>query len=247
MELKGKTAVVTGGYSGIGRAVCEKLASLGADIAIVGIGREEDKTAAVEAVAALGVKVEAYDCDVSDFSAGEGVIKTIIEQFGKIDILVNNAGITRDKLMLNMTEQEFDAVINVNLKGAFNMTKHVYKPFMRRRSGRIVNLASIVGINGNAGQANYCASKAGVIGLTKAVAKELAGRGVTVNAVAPGYIDTPMTQALSDKVKDEIAAMIPMKRRGLPEDVANVIAFLCSDYASYVTGEVIRVDGGIAM
>ena len=247
MDLKGKVAVVTGGYSGIGRAVSVKLASLGAEIAIVGIGREEDKQESVKAVSDLGVKVEAYDCDVSNFEAGDEVVKKIIEDFSKIDILVNNAGITRDKLMLNMTEAEFDAVIAVNLKGAFNMTKHVYKPFMRQRSGRIVNLASIVGINGNAGQANYCASKAGVIGLTKAVAKEHAARGVTVNAVAPGYIDTPMTQALSDKVKDEIASQIPMKRRGLPEDVANVIAFLCSDYASYVTGEVIRVDGGIAM
>ncbi len=247
MNFKEKIAVITGGYSGIGRAVAEKLASKGADIALVGIGSEEDKAAALKAVENFGVKAKAYDCDVSDFSAGESVIKQIIEDFGKIDFLINNAGITRDKLMLNMTEAEFDAVINVNLKGAFNMTKHVYKPFMRQRSGRIVNLASIVGINGNAGQANYCASKAGVIGLTKAVAKELAARGVTVNAVAPGYIDTPMTQALSDKVKDEIASQIPMKRRGLPEDVANVIAFLCSDYASYVTGEVIRVDGGIAM
>lgn len=247
MNFMGKTAVITGGYSGIGRAVAEKLASKGADIALVGIGSDDDKQAALRAVGDLGVKVEAYDCDVSDFAAGEAVIKQIIEEFGKIDILINNAGITRDKLMLNMTEAEFDAVIAVNLKGAFNMTKHVYKPFMRQRSGRIVNLASIVGLNGNAGQANYCASKAGVIGMTKAVAKELAARNVTVNAVAPGYIDTPMTQALSDKVKDEIAAMIPMKRRGLPEDVANVIAFLCSDYASYVTGEVIRVDGGIAM
>lgn len=247
MNFSGKTAVITGGYSGIGRAVAEKLASKGADIALVGIGSDEDKQAALKAVGDLGVKVEAYDCDVSDFAAGEAVIKQIIDEYGKIDILINNAGITRDKLMFNMTEAEFDAVIAVNLKGAFNMTKHVYKPFMRQRSGRIVNLASIVGLNGNAGQANYCASKAGVIGMTKAVAKELAARNVTVNAVAPGYIDTPMTQALSDKVKDEIAAMIPMKRRGLPEDVANVIAFLCSDYASYVTGEVIRVDGGIAM
>ena len=247
MDFTGKTAVITGGYSGIGRAVSEKLASFGADIALVGIGSEDDKNAALEAIKALGVKVQAYDCDVSDFAAGDAVIKQVIADFGKIDILVNNAGITRDKLMLNMPEEDFDAVINVNLKGAFNMTKHVYKPFMRQRSGRIVNVASIVGINGNAGQANYSASKAGVIGLTKSVARELAARGVTCNAVAPGYIDTAMTQALSDKVKDEISASIPMKRRGLPEDVANVITFLCSDMASYVTGEVIRVDGGIAM
>ncbi len=247
MDFKNKVAVVTGGYSGIGRCVSEKLASFGADIALVGIGREEDKNEALKAVEALGVKVKAYDLDVSDFEAGEAVIKEIISDFGKIDILVNNAGITRDKLMLNMAEADFDAVINVNLKGVYNMTKHVYKPFMRQRSGRIVNMASIVGINGNAGQANYSASKAGVIGLTKSVARELAARGVTVNAVAPGYIDTPMTQALSDKVKEEISAAIPMKRRGLPEDVANVVAFLCSDLAAYVTGEVIRVDGGIAM
>ena len=247
MNLSGKTAVITGGYSGIGRKTAEKLASLGADIALVGIGSEDDKNAALASIAELGVKVKAYDCDVSDFAAGEAVVNEIITEFGKIDILVNNAGITRDKLMLNMSEDEFDAVIRVNLKGAFNMTKHVYKPFMRQRGGRIVNVASIVGINGNAGQANYAASKAGVIGMTKSVARELAARGVTVNAVAPGYIDTAMTQALSDKIKDEIAASIPMKRRGQPEDVANVIAFLCSDYASYVTGEVIRVDGGIAM
>lgn len=247
MDFKNKVAVVTGSYSGIGRCVSEKLASLGADIGLVGIGRDEDKAEALKAVEALGVKVKAYDLDVSDFEAGEAVIKEIISEFGKIDILVNNAGITRDKLMLNMAEADFDAVINVNLKGVYNMTKHVYKPFMRQRSGRIVNMASIVGINGNAGQANYSASKAGVIGLTKSVARELAARGVTVNAVAPGYIDTPMTQALSDKVKEEISASIPMKRRGLPEDVANVVAFLCSDLAAYVTGEVIRVDGGIAM
>ena len=164
-----------------------------------------------------------------------------------IDILVNNAGIVRDKLVLKMEEADFDAVINVNLKGTFNMIKHTYTHFMKKRAGRIVNVASVVGINGNAGQANYSASKAGVIGLTKSVAKELAGRGVTANAVAPGYIITDMTNALSDKVKDAIEASIPMKKRGLPEDVANAISFLCSDDASYITGEVIRVDGGMAM
>lgn len=247
MNFENKTALVTGGYSGIGRAVAEKLACLGADIALVGIGRDEDKSQALKAIESIGVRVKAYDCDVSDFAQSESAVKSVVEDFGKIDFLINNAGICRDKLVLNMEESDFDAVISVNLKGAFNMIKHTYRMFMRQRSGRIVNVASIVGLNGNAGQANYSASKAGVIGVTKSVARELAPRGVTVNAVAPGYIDTAMTQALSDKIKDEIAASIPMKRRGKPEDVANVIAFLCSDSASYVTGEVIRVDGGIAM
>lgn len=247
MDFKNKVAVVTGGYSGIGRCVCEKLASLGADIAIVGIGREEDKAEALKAVEALGVKVKAYDCDVSNFEAGEAVVKEIISEFGKIDILVNNAGITRDKLMLNMPEEDFDAVINVNLKGAFNMTKHVYKPFMRQRSGRIVNVASIVGINGNAGQANYSASKAGIIGLTKSAARELGSRGITVNAIAPGYIDTDMTSVLSDKVKEAILAEIPLKRIGTPEDIAAAAVFLAGDDASYITGQVLEVGGGMGL
>ena len=194
-----------------------------------------------------GTKVEQYFCDVSDFEASQKVVEQVIEEFGGIDFLINNAGITRDKLILNMEEKDFDAVIGVNLKGTFNMIKHTYKHFMKKRFGRIVSTSSIVGLNGNAGQANYSASKAGIIGLTKSVAKELAGRGVTANAVAPGYIGTDMTNVLSDKVKDAMKAQIPAKRIGTPEDVANVVAFLCSDEASYVTGEVIRVDGGLAM
>ena len=244
MNFEGKVAVVTGGYSGIGKAIAETLAKDGADIALVGLGPKEE---ALESIGSMGVKVKAYDCDVSDFEKSGNVITEILADFGRIDFLVNNAGICKENLVLKMDESDFDAVISVNLKGAFNMIKHTYKMFMKQRSGRIVNMASIVGLNGNAGQANYSASKAGLIGVTKSVAKELAARNVTVNAIAPGYIDTAMTQALSDKVKDEIAATIPMKRRGKPEDVANVVKFLCSDMAAYVTGEVIRVDGGIAM
>ena len=245
--LKDKTAVVTGASRGIGLAVAKKLASQGANIAILYVGKEEEGENAKKEVEALGVKVGLYYCDVSSFNESKETVEKIIEEFGGIDILVNNAGIVRDKLVLKMEEADFDAVINVNLKGTFNMIKHTYTHFMKKRAGRIVNVASVVGINGNAGQANYSASKAGVIGLTKSVAKELAGRGVTANAVAPGYIITDMTNALSDKVKDAIEASIPMKKRGLPEDVANAISFLCSDDASYITGEVIRVDGGMAM
>lgn len=244
MNFENKVALVTGAYTGIGKAVAEKLASLGADVALVGLGNSET---AVEEVSKYGTKVAAYDCDVSDFEKSGEVVETIIKDFGKIDFVINNAGITRDNLVLKMTEADFDAVINVNLKGAFNMIKHTYKPFMKQRSGRIVSVSSIVGLGGNAGQVNYSASKAGIIGMTKSAAKELAGRGVTVNAVAPGFIETDMTAALPEKVREEMAAAIPMKHCGKPEDIANVIAFLCSDYASYVTGEVIRVDGGMAM
>ena len=247
MNFENKTAVVTGGSRGIGLAIAEKLAEKGANIAILYVGAEEEAINAKETLAKYNTKVEYYLCDVSDFEASKKVVDTVIEEFGGIDFLINNAGITRDKLVLNMEEADFDAVIGVNLKGTFNMIKHTYKYFMKKRYGRIVSTSSIVGLNGNAGQANYSASKAGIIGLTKSVAKELAGRGVTVNAVAPGYIATDMTNALSDKVKDSMKAQIPAKRIGTTDNVANVVAFLCSDEASYVTGEVIRVDGGLAM
>ena len=247
MNFENKTAVVTGGSRGIGLAIAKKLAAGGANIAVLYVGDEAEGQNAVEELRAMGAKAEAYFCDVSDFEASKKVVDAVIGEFGGIDILINNAGITRDKLVLNMDEKDFDAVINVNLKGTFNMIKHTYKHFMKKRAGRIVSTSSIVGLNGNAGQANYAASKAGIIGLTKSVARELAGRNVTVNAVAPGYIGTDMTNALSDKVKETMKAQIPAKRIGTPEDVANVVAFLCSDEAAYVTGEVIRVDGGLAM
>ena len=247
MNFENKTAVITGGSRGIGLAIAKKLASNGANIAILYVGDESEGINAKNELLEYGTKVEQYFCDVSDFEASKEVIDKVIEEFGGVDFLINNAGITRDKLVLNMDEKDFDAVINVNLKGTFNMIKHTYKHFMKKRFGRIVSTSSIVGLNGNAGQANYSASKAGIIGLTKSVAKELAGRGVTVNAVAHGYIGTDMTNALSDKVKDAMKAQIPAKRIGTPEDVANVVAFLCSDDAAYVTGEVIRVDGGLAM
>ncbi|WP_294909210.1 3-oxoacyl-[acyl-carrier-protein] reductase [uncultured Ruminococcus sp.] len=247
MDFTNKTAVVTGGSRGIGLAIATKLAQGGANIAILYVGDESEGIKAKEELSQYGTKVEQYFCDVSDFEASQKVVEQVIEEFGGIDFLINNAGITRDKLILNMDEKDFDAVIGVNLKGTFNMIKHTYKHFMKKRFGRIVSTSSIVGLNGNAGQANYSASKAGIIGLTKSVAKELAGRGVTANAVAPGYIGTDMTNVLSDKVKDAMKAQIPAKRIGTPEDVANVVAFLCSDEAAYVTGEVIRVDGGLAM
>jgi 3-oxoacyl-[acyl-carrier protein] reductase len=247
MNFENKTAVITGGSRGIGLAIAKKLAEGGANIAVLYVGDETEGKAAKAELEQYGTKVEQYFCDVSDFEKSKAVCEQVIAEFGKVDILINNAGITRDKLVLNMDEKDFDAVINVNLKGTFNMIKHFYKHFMKNRGGRIVSTSSIVGLIGNAGQANYSASKAGIIGLTKSVARELAGRNVTVNAVAPGYIGTDMTNVLPDKVKETMKAQIPAKRIGTPEDVANVVAFLCSDEAAYVTGEVIRVDGGLAI
>ena len=245
-SLEGKTALVTGASYGIGFAIASGMAKAGATIVFNDIKQElVDK--GIAAYKEAGIEAHGYVCDVTNEDAVNEMVAKIAKEVAPIDILVNNAGITRDKLVLNMDEKDFDAVINVNLKGTFNMIKHTYKHFMKKRYGRICSTASIVGLTGNAGQANYSASKAGIIGLTKSVAKELAGRGVTANAVAPGYIATDMTSVLSDKVKDAMKAQIPAKRIGTPDDVADVVAFLCSDDAAYVTGEVIRVDGGLAM
>ena len=247
MKLEGKVALVTGGSRGIGFATCKKLASEGATIIITDICDSEKAAPAIKELEDMGAVAKFYQSDVSNMESVQATVDSVIEEFGGIDILVNNAGITRDMLVLKMEDSDFSSVIDINLKGPYNMIKATYKQFMKRRSGRIISLASVVGLTGNAGQANYSASKAGIIGLTKSVAKELGARGVTVNAVAPGYIATEMTEVLSDKVKKSFEASIPMRRRGTPEDVANVICFLASDDAAYVTGEVIRIDGGLAM
>lgn len=243
--LNGKTAVVTGGGSGIGRATALKLASDGANIVIIHMDPEEKAAEVVSEVEALGVKAKAIRMDVSDFDLVKETIDGIIEEFGTIDILINCAGITRDGLIAMMKEDGFDSVIGVNLKGTFNMIRHATPYFMKQKSGCIVNVSSVSGIIGNPGQANYSTSKAGVIGLTKSTAKELVGRGVRCNAVAPGFIATDMTANLSKNNK--LVDMIPMKRMGTADEVADVICFLASDAAKYVTGEVIKVDGGIAM
>lgn len=245
--LENMTAVVTGGSRGIGRAIALAMAQEGANVAILYAGNREAAEKTEQEIAQLGGKVRAYQCDVSSFEETETVTKQILEEFGQVDILVNNAGIVRDGFLLSMKEEAFNAVIDTNLKGAFHMIRHLYSHMMRKRSGRIINISSIVGLTGNAAQANYAAAKAGVIGLTKSTAKELAGRGVTCNAIAPGYIQSDMTDAMPEKAKEAIASQIPMKRTGLPQDVANLAVFLAGPGASYITGEVIRVDGGLAM
>lgn len=245
--LKGKTAVITGGSRGIGRAIALKMAECGADVAIVYAGNEAAAMEACDLIGSLGVKAKAYRCDVSDYTKTEQTVKSILNEFGGIDILVNNAGIVKDGLMLSLKEEDFDAVLDTNLKGAFHMIKHTYRQFMKKRSGRIINITSVSGITGNAGQTNYSSAKAGLIGLTKSVAKELAGRNITCNAIAPGFIITDMTAALSEPVKESIVNAIPLKRMGTPRDIANLAAFLAGDEAGYITGEVIKVDGGLCM
>lgn len=245
--LKEKNAIVTGGSRGIGKAIAIALAKNGASVAIIYSGNHEAADETIKEIIALGVNGIAYRCDVSSFEDTKIITNQIIEDFGAVDILVNNAGITRDGLMLTMSEESFDQVINTNLKGSFHMIRHLYPMFIKQRKGRIINISSVAGIMGNAGQTNYSSAKAGIIGLTKSVAKELAGRGVTCNAIAPGFIETDMTAGLTDRVKEAAVQQIPLKRIGKAEEVANLAIFLASDQSSYITGEVIRIDGGLSM
>ena len=246
-NLTGKVALVTGASRGIGRAIALKLSDEGAKIAINfagNIAKAEEVKAEIES---RGGEALLTQGNVNDLEVVNGIVKKIVETWGTVDILINNAGITRDNLLIKMSESDFDEVIATNLKGVFNCTKAVARMMMKQRSGRIVNLASVVGLTGNAGQANYAAAKAGIIGFTKSAAKELATRGVTVNAIAPGFINTDMTAKLSEKIREETLNQIPMAKFGTPEDVANLAAFLVSDKAAYITGQVINVDGGLAM
>lgn len=247
MELSGKTALVTGAGRGIGAAIAKKLADKGATVIINYSGNAKAAQDTLDDIAADGNKAEIYKCNVADYEEVEQMIQYVVQKYKKIDILINNAGITRDGLIMRMSEKDFDDVIDVNLKGTFNCIRHVARQMIKQRCGRIVNMSSVVGIAGNAGQVNYAASKAGVIGITKSAAKELAARGITVNAIAPGYIDTDMTRVLSDDIKDGIVSQIPLKRMGQVSDIADAAVFLVSDRASYITGQVLSVDGGMNM
>lgn len=250
MNLKGKYALVTGGSQGIGKAICLKLASLGANVAINYLDVANNHEIALETlkeVEAYGVKAMIVSGNVADFESSKVMFDNVMEEFNRIDILVNNAGITKDSLMLRMKESDFDSVIDVNLKGTWNCMKHVTRIMTKQRYGKIISMASVVGVVGNVGQVNYSASKAGIIGMTKSLARELANRNVTVNAIAPGFIQTAMTDVLSDVIKEDLIRSIPMHSLGQAEDVANAVAFLASDESRYITGQVIHVDGGMAM
>ncbi|MEF9863434.1 MAG: 3-oxoacyl-[acyl-carrier-protein] reductase [Christensenellaceae bacterium] len=239
------TALVTGASRGIGKAIALRLAQAGNNIIVNYLFDNEDFAGTVKEIEALGVKAKAIKADVSCFSQVESMMKQIVEEFGSIDILVNNAGITKDGLLARMKEADFDAVINVNLKSVFNCCRNAVPYMMKQRSGRIISMASVVGLSGQAGQTNYAASKAGIIGFTKSLAKEIGSRGITVNAIAPGFVQTPMTDALGDKAKEEILSQVPLKRGGTVEDIANAVAFLAGAESSYITGQVLSVNGGM--
>lgn len=245
--LLGKVALVTGASRGIGRATALELAKHGANVVVNYAGSKDKAEEVVAEIQALGREAYAAQADVADSEAVQAMVKEAIERFGSLDILVNNAGITRDNLMMRMKEEDFDAVVNTNLKGVFNCSKAVMRQMMKQRAGRIINLASVVAVLGNAGQANYVAAKAGVIGLTKSMARELASRNVTVNAVAPGFIETDMTDVLTEEVKTEMLKQVPLGKLGQPEQIAKVVRFLASDDANYMTGQTIHVDGGMVM
>jgi 3-oxoacyl-[acyl-carrier protein] reductase len=245
MLLKGKTAIITGGARGIGKAIAQKFASEGANVAITDIVVDDAAQAFVKELEAAGVKAKAYVSNAANFAETQTVVNEIQKDFGQIDVLVNNAGITKDTLLMRMTEEQWDAVITVNLKSVFNYTKAVQMIMLKQKGGSIINMSSVVGVGGNAGQSNYSASKAGMIGFTKSIAKELGSRGIRSNAIAPGFIITDMTHKLPDEVRNEWINRIPLKRGGTPEDVANVALFLASDLSSYVTGQVIPVCGGM--
>ncbi|GIN61494.1 3-oxoacyl-[acyl-carrier-protein] reductase FabG [Robertmurraya siralis] len=247
MKIEGKNALVTGASRGIGREIALELARQGANVAVNYAGSEKMANDVVDEIKSLGREAFAVQADVADGDAVSNMMKRVIEQFGSIDILVNNAGITRDNLLMRMKEEDWDAVIDTNLKGVFLCTKAVTRQMMKQRSGRIINISSIVGVGGNAGQANYVAAKAGVIGLTKTTAKELASRGITVNAVAPGFITTDMTDQLNEEMKAEMLKQIPLARLGEPQDIAKVVAFLASEESRYMTGQTLHVDGGMIM
>jgi len=244
--LDGKVALVTGSGRGIGKAVALKLAKEGADIIICDIN-EQDAVSTSEEIKKMGRKSAGYKVDVSSLNDVQNMVEKVLDNFSKVDILVNNAGITRDNLLLKMSEEEWDLVLNVNLKGTFNFTKALVRHMIKNRSGKIVNVASVIGVMGNAGQANYAASKAGVIGFTKSIAKEVASRNINVNAIAPGFIQTEMTNKLPEDIKQKMMDQIPLKRFGSVDNVSDVVLFLASDLSSYVTGEVIKIDGGLVM
>ena len=247
MDLNGKIALVTGASRGIGRQIAETLAGYGATVIVNYNGSQAKAEEVVKEITKAGGKAEAIQCNVAEFDKAKELIDGVVKAYGRLDILVNNAGITKDNLIMKMSEDDFDAVISTNLKGAFNCIKHVSRQMLKQRGGRIINISSVSGVMGNAGQANYCASKAGIIGRTKSVARELGSRGITSNAVAPGFIRTEMTDVLSDDVKAAMGEQILMKRFGETKDIAEAVAFLASDAASYITGQVLQVDGGMAM